>query len=393
MKKVLQSFTVICLLATTQASAVPSMGYEMLKEIVGMSVDNQNDINLYRLFVNSALNEVNKECAQIADDIPCEIQNDINFTVTSEMETLTDNTLPAGSTITLSDGALTYTKLSCEKYNYSMKVKTNKIMINGTTVPDDAVEVFRWSNSGIDKAISFNGTEASGSTYKENFAMTSISGKNTFMGNGTFNDVTGMKVIYKVKLQQYDLANNGIMVDMTTEIKDAGTSDFFTLIAKVDDNGGYIKTKIKVSTGDIIEEEETIDTNKNQTGFKSRINGGIWIVDTAISNNAYAIEETDIATSTIVKINTPDAPTSTSIPYVVVKAESTPNEQTVIGFGDFFDENNDGSIDLNELYFDYFGEEHNLAEHNATVDSDNLDIYDISDILNPIKVSGIFLTK
>ena len=390
MKKIIQSLIVMSTLSLTQVSAHSSMGYDMLKDIVSMTMDNQNSIEMYRLFVNASLADVTDECSGTAVGTECEVHSEISFPVTAEMDALdTGGAFAIGDTITLTDGALTYTTFDTGKYDHSIKVKVDKIKINGTLIPHVSTEVFRWTDSGTDKAISFNGSDGTG-TYREKFAMTTVSGKNTFIGNGTF-ETSGNKFIYNAKLQQYNLATNGIMVDMTTQFRSAaGISTFFSLLAKADDTGGLTKSTIE-SMGHVYEEEETFNATGVTTGYRWRMDGGAW---SAVAIDAtYAVDDSDIDGAVTVAIDSPAVPSNTSVPYLVVRHGVTPSESSIIGLGDFYDDNGDNTIQVSELHFDYFGDESYLADAGVSTDSDDLDIYDASDITAPTIVTGIYLTK
>jgi len=395
MKKILITSLLSLSLFTSQAVAVPSQGYTLLKGMVSSVLENQNSIDMYRLFINESLNDVNRECSTILDDTDCVVHNEIIIQVTPQMATLSQGSLTAGQNITFADGALTYKNISTGKYNHSIKVTVNKIKINGTFVPDSTVELFRWTDSGIDKAISYVGSDFIG-TFNEKFAQTIINGANTFIGSGTFTEsAINSTFKYKAKLQQYDPATNGIKISMTVDTLLAGGIDnSFTIIAKANDTGGYIKTKFKDNTSnDVFEEEETFNGNGQRTGLQSQLNGGGWMVENAVVAGGYDVTESDLDSSVTVGVDSPANPSTTSVTYVVVKSGVTPSEETVIGFGDFFDNNGDAAITSDELHFDYFGDSSYLAVTGALTDSDQLDVYNINDISNPVQVTGIYLTE
>ncbi len=398
MSKTIKNITLLALFCGQILSAgqQQAIGYGVLKEIMNEAVYNQNNIEEFRLFVNAALSDVNKECADYAIDTPCTVQNDINFKITPEMDALdnkTDNSCNVGDSITISSGALTYTKLSSGKYNYKMRIDVSKIKLNGNNLPLHEVDTYRWSNSGIDKAISIDGNDSSLGSYNGNIAMTTINGLNTFIENAKVDINSSNSLDFKVKLQQYDKSKNGVKIDMTTKMTLNSEVDYFNILAKANDNGGYIKSTVKIpSLSEIYEEEETFNNNKQITSIRHKENGDNWSSGTVVPGS-YDINESDISSNVKVKVTGTPTFTAPSTTYIVVKKDDTTNDSNIIGIGSFYDENGDSAIQTDELHFDYYGDTSYLAQSGATSDSDILDIYDMNDTNHPQKVNGIFLTK
>ena len=155
----------------------------------------------------------------------------------------------------------------------------------------------------------------------------------------------------------------------------------FSLKAKADNDGGYSHVTIKDSLG-TLEEKESFDTAGQSTGLSYKTNDSDWIVEDAIEQNLYDdIEDKD---DLVVLSNNLDFKgiydtnvSSQSISYIVVKEDITPSFDNVLGFAEFYDDNQNNIIDEGELFVDYFGDDSLIGDKNTTIDDDKLDIYKV----------------
>lgn len=358
-----------------------SMAYEQLKMFTQMASDQQKQIKMYSLMVNATRADVEEYCKNDTNDV-CSIGKAINVKVTQAMVDAGFFFQPVGTTYTVPANSLTFEQLSNSTFDY--KITLNVDTLYGGFTNDGIIETFQWDKNATIKSVGRNFGD-----FQQNMILKDgVLIYNGIMGTG--ND----KSSFSISMKQYDELNNGVEVKVT--FKDS--SSIYNMLAKADNSGGQMESSF-IANNEQFQTIETFDSAGNDTGLKMKINNGAWIDVTPFDESAYSeydLTESDAGKSSVnININNPQYSESMER-YVVVKKDETPSEYNILGLGDFYDENHNGSIDKEELYFDYYGQE-DLLGTSTTIDDDSLDVYKV--ILNPdgtesiSKVDGIWLSK
>jgi hypothetical protein len=387
MKKIFLNLFFILILNNFSFAEEKSQGYEQVKSLVSIVDEIQSVSAFYAHIINATRGHVEQECAN-SSGIDCIVTIELPFLVTQEMK---DNdiydALPSvGSIYKIPSNAITFTDMSeNNSSNFDYKVAINLQILQD----EDGSETFQWNKN--DKTIGLN--------FKDNdsdvtMVLKNNDGNKSLSGNMKFTDFDGTTTL-NLEISQYDNQSNGIEI-VLNGIESNGNS--FNINAKADDSGGYISSSITDTVSGTLKERETFDKNKNRTGYEVYDDTSGWLNDGSPlpTNNEYIFDDITYESTVTVHLEENLSVPEKSIFYVVVKKGEQPTGLNEIGFGNFYDSNEDGNISVQELYFDYFGFITLLAEQNSTTDTDNLDIYEINSDVKEVEyklVSGIWLSS
>jgi hypothetical protein len=382
-----------------------SHGYNMMKEMGTVATELQQIVQLNTHLINATRSDIASYCKGKEDN--CVVNDSIAVTITQDMldlgfEMPDGSTATVGSSMDLPAGFVTFKVLpEADSFDYMVTLDVVKIDPSQT----DVTEEFRWTKSGNLKTV----THKSGNDIEIITLKKGSDDKNILLADMTFTDTeAGATSIIsaKLKMKQYNIATHGVEIKLSFSVSGADNKTF-SMLAKADDNGGFVKNKFSGTSGGssyIEEEEETFDGSGNSTGYRHREDMGAgfssWTVEDAMEASDYDdINATSMTDGGVtVEVSTGlSALSNDQIRFMAVPHGEDATHDNMVAGGEFFDDNDNGTIDEGEIFFDFFGDESLLADEGATSDTDKLDIYRV--VVNSSGketlegFSGIWLTK
>ena len=333
--------------------AAASPEYDFMKTTYQNAFEHQQWMEFWIEAINQKNATLNTKCKDIAPNTVCTIDTDVTINVSKDMALYSEAFFGQGEgydineTLTLKAGALEFRKLSDSRLEYALSVDTSKIEDDDLS----SIITFSWNSTGDIARIYYSDSAG----YNSSFVfLQSATGEKKMIANGYFDDPSHNEGgVYIMEVRLIDVNTNTISERLSYK-------DFYhtTNYPLSGDNEVASKGDIGNSGGVVYIHPYTLNGTRFDAQGDTLSSGNNPTITTNDTDNGAQLKGTLSSTS--------------SHRFVVVKEGETPNPYNILGYI-FTSYEGDG------YEYEYFGETKLLAEKNATVDLDKLDIYPLDE--------------